>query len=86
MNRKYLNCLVVLGIWALPQALPAQELVKEALAGFPPETIRVEYSSPTKLRKISNYQSLRQRYQGPRLQKLETALSHWESAKGTWMS
>ncbi|MBZ5561613.1 MAG: hypothetical protein LAP13_04255 [Acidobacteriia bacterium] len=75
MNRKYLTCFVVLGIWALPQALPAQELVKEALAGFPPESIRIEYSSPTKLRRISNYQSLRQRYQGPRLQKLETALS-----------
>ncbi len=74
MNRKYISCFLVFGLWALPGALCAQDLVKEALAGFPPDTIRMEYSSPVKLRKISNYESLRQRYQGPRLQKLESAL------------
>ena len=54
----------------LPVAAPAQDLAKEALGGFPPQTIRLEFSSPAKLRSLPNYSSLRQRYIGPRLLKL----------------
>jgi hypothetical protein len=54
----------------LPGAAPAQDLVKEALSGFPTQTIRLEFSSPAKLRSLPNYASLRQRYIGPRLRKL----------------
>jgi hypothetical protein len=55
---------------ALPGTAPAQDLVKEALSGFPTQTIRLEFSSPAKLRSLPNYASLRQRYIGPRLRKL----------------
>jgi hypothetical protein len=55
---------------ALPGAAPAQDLVKEALRGFPTETIRLEFSNPAKLRSLPNYARLRQRYVGPRLRKL----------------
>jgi hypothetical protein len=59
---------------ALPGAAPAQDLVKEALSGFPTQTIRLEFSTPAKLRSLPNYASLRQRYMGPRLHKLVEAL------------
>jgi hypothetical protein len=59
---------------ASPAAAPAQDLVKEALGGFPTQTIRLEFSSPAKLRGLPNYASLRQRYIGPRLRKLVDAL------------
>jgi len=75
MRRTYLTGLLVLALAGLPNILRAEDLVSEALAGFPPETIRVEFSSPAKLRKLSNYQNLRQRYVGPRLQALESALA-----------
>ena len=52
-----------------------QEIVKEALQYFPSQTVRIEYSNPAKLRKLLNYASLRQRYLGPQLQKLEKSLS-----------
>jgi len=60
---------------ALPGVARAQEarapdLVKEALSGFPAQTIRLEFSSPGKLRRLPNYASLHQRYVGPRLRKL----------------
>lgn len=58
----------------LPTGLYAQDLVKDALRSFPPDTIRLEYSNPRKLRTLPNYQSLRQRYAGPRLQKLVDSL------------
>jgi hypothetical protein len=51
------------------------ELVKEALQDFPPETVRVEYSNPAKLRKLPNYASLRQRYLGEQLRNLEESLA-----------
>jgi hypothetical protein len=53
----------------------AQDLVKEALASFPRETIRLEYSNPSRLRTLPNYASLRQHYIGPRLQTLEKSLA-----------
>ena len=68
--------IVLLGtvLVALPSQSPAQGLVTEALAGLPAKTARVEYSSPAELRQLPNYQSLRQRFVGPRLKKLEDAL------------
>jgi hypothetical protein len=69
-----LLALLVMTLWALPVTAPAQDLVKEALRGFSIETIRLEFSSPAKLRALPNYASLRQRYVGPRLRKLVEAL------------
>jgi hypothetical protein len=53
----------------------AQEIVKEALSSFPPQTIRLEYSRPAKLRELPDYQSLRTRYAGEGLRTLEASLS-----------
>jgi len=52
----------------------AQDLLTDALGSFPADTLRVEYSSAAKLRRLPNYSALRQRYLGPRLAKLEEAL------------
>ena len=65
---------LALTILAWPGFLPAQDLVKEALNGFPVQTIRLEFSNPAKLRGLPNYSSLRQRYIGPKLRKLVDAL------------
>ena len=72
----------ILGRWAIGMAvfiLPvtghAQDFIYRALASFPPETLRVEYSSPAKLRALPNYASLRQRYVGPRLKALEDSFA-----------
>jgi len=77
LTMKNMSCwlgLLVVTLVALPGAAPAQDLVKEALRGFPTQTIRLEFSSPAKLRELPNYASLRQRYIGPRLRKLVEAL------------
>jgi hypothetical protein len=74
----YRTCLVVVLACTLggyPKAAGAQDLVKEALAGFPPQTSRLEYSSPAQLRQLPNYRNLRQRFTGPSLQSLESSLS-----------
>jgi len=63
--------MVVAGI---PRKAVAQDFVSTAMAGLPAQTLRVEYSSPAKLRKLTNYQSLRGKFLGPRLQQLESAL------------
>jgi hypothetical protein len=52
-----------------------QEVVREAMASFPPQTVRVEYSSVATLRTLPNYVNLRQRFTGARLQGLETSLA-----------
>ena len=69
-----LLAILAVALVVLPQAASAQDLVKEALRGFPTQTVRLEYSSPAKLRALPNYASLRQRYIGPRLRKLVTEL------------
>ena len=58
----------------LPTTLRAQDIVKDALASFPPQTIRLEYSRSSKLRALPNYARLHQRYVGPWLGKLEASL------------
>jgi len=67
----------VLAAWMAIFAVSAvsQELVKESQASFPPGTIRVEYSRLAKLRTLPNYDSLRQRYVGPRLRALEESFA-----------
>ncbi len=67
-------CLLFL-LFCLTPSAGAQDIVKEALASFPPQTIRVEYSRPAKLRELPNYQSLRTRYAAESLRSLETSLS-----------
>ena len=57
-------------------------LADEALASFPPQTIRVEYSSPARLRALPNYESLRQRYLGAALAKLEVSLTQLGVTEG----
>ena len=56
-------------------AARAQDIMKDAVASFPPQTIRVEYSRPAKLRTLPDYESLRRRYAGPGLRALENNLS-----------
>src|SRR5262249_8271112 len=53
----------------------AEDIVKEALSSFPPQTIRLEYSRPAKLRELPDYQSPRARYAGEGLRSLEASLS-----------
>jgi hypothetical protein len=75
MKRTYLAAVLVFSFTVFPNSTRGQDLGKGALASFPPETIRLEGSTPAKLRGLPNYASLRQRYMGPKLQKLEDALS-----------
>jgi len=66
---------LMLATLAAPLKLRGQDLVKESLASFPPQTIRVEYSRLAKLRSLPNYQNLRQRFVGPRLRALEESFA-----------
>lgn len=52
-----------------------QDLVKEALASFPLDTVRMEYSNPAKLRMLPDYAALHQRYLAADLRKLEAELA-----------
>jgi len=74
MKLTYLLGLLAMALVTYPGSAPAQDLVKESLSSFPTQTIRLEFSSPAKLRGLPNYASLRQRYIGPRLRKLVDAL------------
>ena len=74
MKMTFLLGMTAVALAALPRAAPAQDLVKEALSGFPAQTVRLEFSSPAKLRALSNYASLRQRFVGPKLLELVDAL------------
>jgi len=64
-----------LAILAAGRAASAQELVKEGLASFPPDTIRLEYSNVAKLRALPDYATLHKRYLAPSLRTLETQLA-----------
>jgi hypothetical protein len=52
-----------------------QDLVTKALKSFPPDTIRMEFSSPATLRKLPNYASLREHYMGPHLKELVASMA-----------
>lgn len=64
-----------LAVMAAAGAARAQDLVKEGLASFPPETIRLEYSNVSKLRALPDYATLQKRYLAPSLRALETQLA-----------
>ncbi len=74
MKRTLLSLLAVLMVVGIPRTGAAQDFVTMALSGLPPQTLRVEYSSPAQLRKLPNYQTLRLKFLGPRLQQLEATL------------
>lgn len=56
-------------------AAHGEDLVTEALSSFPPQTARLEYTNAAALRRLPNYASLKTRYTGPNLQKLEADLA-----------
>ena len=64
-----------LALMAVAGVAGAQDLVKEGLASFPPETIRLEYSNVSKLRALPDYATLHKRYLAPSLRALETQLA-----------
>jgi len=66
---------IILAALAIPAVAQGQDLVKESLASFSPQTVRVEYSRLSKLRTVPNYQNLRQRFVGPRLRSLEESFA-----------
>ncbi len=74
MRRTLLPLLVVMALGGIPRKVAGQDFVTKAMSGLPAPTLRVEYSSPSKLRAIPNYQSLRGKFLGPRLQQLGSAL------------
>ncbi len=65
--------LILTGLFSAP-GLNAQALADEALEDFPAQTQRLEYSNSAKLRAVPNYNNLKDRYLGARLQKLEKSL------------
>ncbi len=74
MRRTVLLLLVVMVLAGIPRKGAGQDFVTTAMSGLPTQTLRVEYSSAAKLRKLPNYQSLRGKFLGPRLQQLEASL------------
>ena len=70
-----LCCLSLVAGLAFAGRGSAQGLPKEALSTFPSDTIRVEYANTSKLRTLPNYDSLRQKFVGPRLRELEESFS-----------
>jgi len=74
MRRILFSLFVMMVVALIPQTGVGQDFVTTAMSGLPTQTMRVEYSSPSKLRKLSNYQTLRGKFLGPRLQQLESTL------------
>ena len=72
MRRTILSLLVLIVLAGIPGF--SQDFVTTAMSGLPTQILRVEYSSPSKLRRLPNYQNLRGKFLGPRLQQLESAL------------
>ena len=72
MRRTILSLLVLIVLAGIPGF--SQDFGATAMSGLPTQILRVEYSSPSKLRRLSNYQNLRGKFLGPRLQQLESAL------------
>ena len=74
MRQTVLMLLAAMLLAGVPRKAIAQDFVTTALSGLPTQTLRVESSSPSKLRKLSNYKTLRGKFLGPRLQQLEATL------------
>jgi len=77
MSKNWLrNLALVAAVLAMTSASAlAQDLVKEAMATFPQDTERLEYSNTAKLRTLPDYTTLHERYLGPSLRTLETQLA-----------
>lgn len=76
MNRRTrFPLLVGCALLLSPIVARAQDLSSEVVVSFPPETVRIEFLRPAKLRELPAYASLRKRYVGPRLSELEGSLS-----------
>jgi hypothetical protein len=75
MRRTFLMILAAMVIAGVPRKSAAEDFVTTALSGLPTQTLRIESSSPAKLRKLDNYKNLRQKFLGPRLQQLEATLN-----------
>ena len=75
MRRILLSLMVVTALTGIAQNGAGADFVSTAMTGFPAQTLRVEYNSAAKLRKLPNYQALRQRFLGPRLQQFESSLA-----------
>jgi len=75
MQRILSSLIVVTALISTIANARAADFVSSALAGLPSGTLRVEYSNAAKLRKLSNYDTLHQRFLGPRLLQLESALA-----------
>jgi hypothetical protein len=69
--------LILIALTAFGPRLEAQDqqIVSEALQIFPDHTTRLEYWNSAKLRTLSNYARLHQRYLDPSMQKLEKSLA-----------
>jgi len=67
-----LAVLLTVGIGTIP--IYGQSLNQQALSSFPAGTIALEYSRPATLRKLADYNTLRERYMGPWLKELATSL------------
>jgi hypothetical protein len=74
MRRILFSLLFIMALTGYSQRASGQDFVTTAMSGLPIQTSRVEYSSPYKLRAIPNYQSLKGKFLGSRLQQLESAL------------
>ena len=74
MRRTILALFAAAVLMAIPPRGFGQDFVTTAMSGLPAQTLRVEYSSPAKLRRLTNYQALRAKFLGQRLQQLEAAL------------
>lgn len=76
MRKRHVCCTgIILAALAIPVVAQGQDLVKESLTSFSPQTVRVEYSRLAKLRSLPNYQNLRQRFVGPRLRAMEESFA-----------
>jgi hypothetical protein len=74
MRRTALILALMMVLAGISRNAEAQDFVTTALSGIPAQTLRVESSSPSQLRKLSNYKTLRGKFLGPRLQQLEATL------------
>ena len=83
MKRTLLTLLVVIVLVGLPRKGAAQDFVTTALSGLPTQTLRVEYSSPSQLRKLTNYQSLRGKFLDRACSSLRARWTRLESMRTT---
>ena len=66
---------LALGFVGLPIPARSQSILEEALSTFPSQTVSLQYSNPSQLRTLASYNTLRERYMGASLQRLENSLA-----------